>query len=250
LALLALLGGLLAGAARGERTQYGNLILSLKGGLSPLRLPRDRPAPVAVRLEGGLESANGDVLPKVARFELRLPRQAIVNTRGLPVCPQQRLRNTKSGEALAACGPALVGSGELEAEVLVPNQREFQIHARLLAFNGRVGRQRAVLLHGFSANPPTVVVLPLLLARRSGRLGTALVADLSAALGPWPRLAHFEVALSRRFSYRGRPASYLSASCPLPPILNSGSFSFARVAYTLANGRELSMGIPRGCRAR
>ena len=41
-------------------------------------------------------------------------------------------------EALAACRPALVGHGELEAQVRVPTQAPFEIHAHLLAFNGRV----------------------------------------------------------------------------------------------------------------
>jgi hypothetical protein len=250
LAALALLGGLGAGQAHGERSQQGNLIVSLDGGLSPLRLPRDHPAPVAVRLAGGLRTADGSLLPRVTRIDLGLPGQGVLSTRGLPTCSQQRLRNTKPFEALAACRPALIGHGRLEAQVVVPHQAPFMIQVRMLAFNGRVGGRRAILLHAFAASPPTVAVVPFLIRPGSGRFGTALVAHLPAALGPWPHFAHFEMTLSRRYAYRGASRSYLSASCPIPPRFSAGFFSFARATLTLAGGRRIGTGIARGCRAR
>jgi hypothetical protein len=250
LAVLALLAGLGAGLAQGERSQRGNLIVSLDGGLSPLKLPRDRPAPVAVRLEGGLQTADGSLLPRVTRIELGLPGQGVLSTQGLPACSQGRLRNTKPPEALAACRQALIGRGRLEAQVVVPNQAPFAIRARLLAFNGRVGGRRAVLLHSYAASPPTVAVVPFLIRPGSGRFGTSLVADLPGALGPWPHFAHFEMTLSRRYSYRGSSRSYLSASCPIPRRFTAGFFSFARATLTLAGGRTIGTGIARGCRAR
>ena len=124
------------GLAQGERVQRGNLIVSLDGGLSPLKLPRDRAAPVAVRLEGGLRTADRSLLPRVTKIELGLPSRAIVSSRGLPICPQRLLRNAKPPEARAACGAALVGHGVLEAQVSVPNQNPFLLRARMLAFNG------------------------------------------------------------------------------------------------------------------
>jgi hypothetical protein len=250
LAALALLAGLGAALAQGERSQRGDLIVSLDGGLVPLKLPRDRPAPVAIHLEGGLQTADGSLLPRVTRIELGLPGQGVLSTRGLPTCSPGRLRNTKPPEALAACGPALVGRGRLEAQVVVPQQDPFTIRAHLLAFNGRVGGRRAILLHSFAASPPTVAVVPFLIRPGSGRFGTALVTDLPAALGPWPHFAHFEITLSRRYSYRGQSRSYLSASCPIPPRFTAGFFSFARTTLTLAGGRTVGTGIARGCRAR
>ncbi|MGC1166752.1 MAG: hypothetical protein WA862_11655 [Solirubrobacterales bacterium] len=250
LVVLALLGGLGAGLARGERTQHGNLIVSLAGDLSPLKLPRDRPAPVAIHLDGGLRTADGTLLPRVTTVELGLPGQGTLSTKGLPVCSQRRLRNATSEEARAACGPAMIGHGRLTAEVLVPQQAPFTIHARLLIFNGRVGGRRAVLLHGFSAQPPTVVMVPFLIGKGSGRFTTRLVGHLPPALGPWPHFAHFEMNLSRRYEYRGRSRSYLSASCPIPPRFTAGFFSFARATYTLVGGRKVSTGIARGCRGR
>lgn len=247
---LALLAALGAAAALGERTQHGNLIVSLDGGLAPLQLPRDRPAPVSVRLAGGLQTADDEQLPRVTRIELGLPGQGVLSTRGLPVCTVRRIANATPREALSRCGDAVVGRGRLGADVLLPNQEPFAIAARLLAFNGRVAGRRAVLLHGFARKPPAVVVLPFLLERREGRFSTALVGDLPARLGPWPHFAHFEMRFSRRYVYRGRERSFLSASCPIPSRFTAGFFSFAKATLTLAGGRQVSTGIARGCRAR
>jgi hypothetical protein len=250
LVVLGLVGALGAGLAHGERTQHGNLIVALDGGLSPLKLPRDRPAPVSVHLDGGLQTADGGLLPRVTQVELGLPRQGVLSTRGLPTCPQRRLRNATSADARAACAGALVGSGRLEADVLLPNQNPFTIHADLLAFNGRVGGRRAVILHASAAKPPTVVVLPFVLRQREGRFGLAMVADLPPTLGPWPHFAHFEMTLSRRYAYRGQERGYLSASCPIPPRFTAGFFSFAKASFTLEDGTRVGTGIARGCRAR
>jgi hypothetical protein len=249
LAVLALLVAALAGPARGERKQRNNVIASLDGDIAPLRLPRHRPAPIALRLEGGLGTADGSLLPRVTTVEIALPSQGIVSTGGLPSCPPRRLRYKKPPAALAACRPALVGRGSLEAKVLLPGQGPFAIHARLLLFNGDPhGGRPVVVLHGYAANPPIVVVVPFVLRHRRGDFGAALVGRLPPALGPWPRFAHFEMTLGRRYRYRGRRRSFLSASCPVPPRFTAGFFGLARSTYTLAGGRRLAVEIVRGCR--
>jgi len=242
---------LLVGPALGERKQHGEVIASLDGGVSPRRLPRDRPAPVTVRLEGGLRTADGSQLPRVTSVELGLPPQGILNTRGLPTCTVRRLRNRKSPAALATCRPALVGHGRLEAEVALPGQAPFSVDARLLVFNGRLpGGRHAILLHAYAVRPPTVVVLPLVSRRRGGRFPTALVGRVPRALGPWPRIAHFEMTIGRSYNYGGRRRSFLSASCPIPPRFTAGFLSFASATYTLVDGRSLAVEIVRSCRGR
>jgi hypothetical protein len=134
--------------------------------------------------------------------------------------------------------------------VLLPNQKPFRIHARLLAFNGRVKGRRAVLLHASATEPPTVAILPFVLRRQEGRFARVLSAELPPTLGPWPHFAHFEITLWRRYSYRGESRSYLSASCAVPPRLSAGFISLAQATFTLEDGRRIGTGIARGCRAR
>jgi hypothetical protein len=104
-------------------------------------------------------------------------------------------------------------------------------------------------LHAYTASPPLAVVLPFVYAHGSGRFERALGADLPV-LGEWARVAEFKMELSRQYVYRGRRRSYLSASCPIPKRLTAGFFSFARIAYSLADGRQVSAAIARSCRAR
>lgn len=240
---------LLAALAQGERTQYGTLIVSLSGQLEPLTLPRERHAPVAVNLEGSLQTADGSPLPRVVRVEVGLPKQGRLSTHGLPTCTRRRLVATSSTDALAVCRAALVGHGRVDMTVQVPNQNPFEVHARLLAFNARMGKADRVLLHVYTPKPPFSVVLPFSLRHRSGRFGMALAAELPA-LGEWARVARFQMTLARSYTYHGRRRSYLSASCPIPKRFSAGFFSFARIAYQLADGRQVSTAIARSCRAR
>lgn len=247
---LVLLAAVCAAAAHGERAQRGNLIVSLDGSFSPLALPRDRPAPVSVQLKAGLQTSDGSVLPRVTRVELGIPGQGVITTRGLPVCPLRRIRDATAAKALEACGPALIGTGRMIAQVKIPGQSPFEVDARLLAFNGKVGDHRAVMVHGISVQPPTAIVIPFVIRLRPGKFRTVLVAHVPENLGPWPRFARFEMNLYRRYPYQGRRLSYLSATCPIPKSNTAGFASFAKATFTLARGGQLSTSITRSCRAR
>lgn len=242
-------GLLLIALAKGERSQQGTLIVALGGRLSPLSLPREHAAPVAVELEGNLRTVDGSPLPRVDRVEIGLPQQAVLSTRGLPTCTRRSLIVRSTADALDACRAALVGRGRLDLVVRVPHQAPFAVHTRLLAFNARIHDRRAILLHVYTARPPLAVVLPFVFSRGSGRFGRTLAANLPV-LGRWAAVARFRMVLWRRFAYRDRRRSYLSASCPIPKQFTAGFFSFARISYKLADGRQVSTAIARSCRAR
>lgn len=247
---LVLLAAVCAATAHGERAQRGNLIVSLDGQFSPLALPRDRPAPVAVHLKAGLQTSDHSVLPRVTKVELGIPAQGIITTRGLPTCSLRRIRDATAAKALEACGPALIGSGRMVAQVKIPSQPPFNVHAHLLAFNGRIGNHRAVMVHGISVRPPTAIVIPFVVRLRPGKFGTVLVAHVPENLGPWPRFARFEMNLFRRYVYKGKERSFLSAFCPIPRNVTAGFASFAKATFTLGDGGQLSTSITRSCRAR
>jgi hypothetical protein len=242
---------LLAAPAGAEQAQSGDLIVSLNGGIFPRRLPRDRPAPVAVRLGGGIRTADALPLPRVKEIKLELAWRGTLFTKGLPVCPEARLRSVDSRHAIAACGGALVGSGHLNARVFVPYQLPFGIHSHLLAFNGRTKRGRpAVWVQAYTGDPPASFILPFHVRRQPGRFRTVLVTVVPRSVGPWPHFTDFQITISRRFSYLGKRRSYISASCPVPSAFSAGFLSFARGTYDFADGRRLRTESVRSCRAR
>jgi hypothetical protein len=242
---------LIAGSASGERVQRGNLVVSLNGGISPLKLPRDHVAPVAVIMAGEVHTSDRTPIPRVNWIKLALGWRGRLDTQGLTVCPQARLATIDSASAIATCGSALVGHGRLYAKVFVPGQAPFGIHARLLAFNGKtkVGRP-AVLVHAYSANPPISFVLPFAVRHQPGSFRTILVTTIRRSVGPWPHVASFQITVSRSFSYRGKSHSYTSASCPIPRSFTAGFLSFARATFAFSDGRNINVDTVRTCRAR
>lgn len=251
--LLALVSVLLASAtlARAERTQRGSLISALNGQISPLVLPRDRPAPVSLSLSGGLSTDDGSLLPKVSRLEIALAGRGDLFTDGLATCTRRALLNTKPAEARASCGAALVGHGTISAAAAVPGQQPFDIDAQLLAFNARTAKgEPEILLQAYSPTPPISVVVPFHVRHSGGAFATTLVADLPRALGPLPRFAGVSMTLGRRFTYRGKRRSYLSAACPAPAGFTAGFLTVAKARYTFTDGSHIGTEIVRSCRAR
>jgi hypothetical protein len=251
--LLALVAALLAMSAAyvdAESSQQGNLIAALDGEISPLRLPRDHPAPASLTLTGLLRTADGGALPRVHSIELALAGRGRIDTRGLPSCPRRRIEATSTDDAVGACAGAMVGRGHLDLSVFLPNQPPFDFHANLRVFNSRRQGRRLLWLHVYGRRPPSALVLPVTFTRGDRDFPTALRIAVPAEAGPWPHLARFELTLARRFVSAGEPRSYLNASCPLPPRFSAGIFPFARASYTLANGNSIATTIVRGCRVR
>jgi hypothetical protein len=250
LAAIAAAAAITAPFAGAERSQVGNLIVSLNGGIHPLKLPRHEPAPVGVRLSGRVITADKTPVPRINWIRLELAWRGVLHTKGLPVCPQKRLAGRLSGQAIRACGPALVGRGKLYAEIFVPNQEPFGVTAHLLVFNGKTKAGRPeVLVHAFVPDPPVSFVIPFTV-HKEGPYRTVLITTIRKSVGPWPHVANFHVFVSRKFNYHGHRVSYLSASCPIPKGFTAGFLSFARATYTFEGGKQLRTESVRSCRAR
>jgi hypothetical protein len=243
--------GFLGGTAGAERSQDGNLIVSLNGGISPRNLPRHRPAPVAVHLSGRVLTSDHTPLPRVNWIRLELAWRGELDSRGLPVCPRERLLGSDTFSALERCGDAQVGHGRLFARIFVPNQRPFDVRAHLIAFNGRTKAGRpVVLVHSYAPRPPVAFVIPFSVHRQKGAFRTVLVALIRRSAGPWPHVANFQISVARSFNHKGRRRSYLKASCPVPKHFTAGFLSFARATYTFEGGRQMTTESVRSCRAR
>jgi hypothetical protein len=233
-----------------ERSATENLEVYLRGGISPRTLPRDHSRAVAVRLQAGIRTSEKVPLPRVEQIRLELAYRGVLDTEGLPVCRRGRLRSRDSQGAREVCGPALVGEGNLYARIFVPNQTPFGLRSKLLAFNGKTSTgETAIWVMAYSSNPPISFVLPFHVRRQPGPFRTVLVSTVPRSVGPWPHFAHFNIAVSRRFRYKGRVHSYLSASCPLPPRFTAGFLSLARATFSIADGPDLKVETVRSCRA-
>jgi hypothetical protein len=248
LAIAALLG---AGAAHGELSQKGNLRIAFDGGFTPRSLPRDRPAPVTVSVEGSIGTTDGTRPPALQRFQIELNRNGQISTRGLPACSTPLLQSTSSEAALARCRPALIGGGSFAAAVesggkLIP------AGGRILAFNGTFRGGPAVILHFYTAVPARVtLVLPLAISRQAtGQFGTTLAARVPTLAGGLASITKLNLKIGRNYSYRGQRLSFISASCAAPAGFPGALFSFARGDFHFVDQRTITTTLTRDCRVR
>src|SRR4029079_16377969 len=122
--------------------------------------------------------------------------------------------------------------------------------ADLLAFNGKDEKGRpAIWAPGYSSDPPVSIVLPFTVHEQKDGYKTLLVSIIRRAVGPWPRVANFNITVSRRFRHGGERHSYLNAWCPAPPGFPAG-FSMARATYNFAVGEQITSESIRSCQAR
>jgi hypothetical protein len=238
--------------ALAEQIGRPDVVVSFDGRISPRQLPRHRPAPVSLELSGSVRGTKGNPPPRLQRIELAFGARGGLDTAGLPVCPRARLRNATQRQALARCRGALVGQGEISAEVPLNPADPITAPAGVLVFNGVVSDGRpAVWVHAYSASPPVSFVLPFYLRRQpSGAYGVLMRSPVRRALGLWPRLRSFEITLGRRYRAAGESHSYLNARCPLPPRFDVLSVPVARATYYFAPRPTLTQPILRRCRVR
>lgn len=250
--LVALAALLLTVPAQGERSLVGNLQISFDGSFSPKSLPRDRPAPISVHVEGAIGTTDGSHPPPVRKVEIALNRNGRLTTRGLPTCTSSRLQSTSTDTALARCRPALVGRGHFGAEVEFPGVDPFPATGRALAFYGKHRRRPALLLHLYITVPTRItLILPLQISRRErGEFGTVLKARIPSLAGGLGSVTEIDLTVGRNYTYRGERYSFLSANCAAPAGFSGGIFPLARGSFQFADGRTIRTTLIRNCRVR
>jgi hypothetical protein len=249
LALSALL--LTAALAGAEVAQKGTLRVNVSGKLSPQKLPRSGTAPIAVSVGGQISTTDQSPPPRLKSIEIELNKGGQIDYSGLPLCPYAAIQTASSSRALSACKAALVGEGSFDAEITLAGQAPYAIKGKLLAFNGK-SKGKPVLFGQIYASHPFATSFVIVFAIQKigkGTFGTALRAQLPKALSTWGKLTGIDLNLSRRYSYRGKSHSYLSAGCPAPKGVSRASFAFARASFGFEGGKVLSSVLERSCRA-
>lgn len=252
LALALLLALALAALARAEVTQSDHLRVVMQGDLAPKALPRSAAAPVAVSLGGDLSTTDGSDLPRLRTLRIEINRGGRLEQQGLPDCPLAQIAVATSDRASAACRNALVGDGAFHANIVLRGQAPYPTTGKLLLFNGRRGGKPVLFGHIYASRPFATSFVITFKIDEGGRgtFGTVLSASLPEALGNWGYVTGIEMRLSRRYRYKGKQHSYLSASCPAPKGFGSVPFPLIKASFVFDGGRKLSSTLTRHCRAR
>lgn len=246
LALVVLLGAVVA---QGEIVQRGNLRVSFDGQLSPRALPRDRPAPVSVQLDGSIGTADGSRPPQLRTVSIAVNRNGRLFSRGLPTCPIELLQQSSTEKALAACSPALVGKGRFGVSLDFANTTAIPAVGRVHAFNGRAGGGPALLLHIYVSSPvKATLVLPFEVSRPGqGDFGTVFSARIPPIASDFGYVTDIELTIGRKYRFRGELRSFISASCSAPVGFPGAPFKLAKATFSFANGQRVTTALVRDC---
>jgi hypothetical protein len=241
-----------AAAARGEIFQKGSLRVTFDTRLLPRALPRERLAPVTVKLDGAVSTVDSTRPPQLRELSLAFNRAGRITVEGLPRCTAAELQQTSSEAALAACRSALVGHGRFGAAVDFPDAPQIPAQGRVLVFNSRIKGRPAMLLHLYGSSPVRAAfVLPFLIDRsRSGELGTLFSTRIPQLASDLGYVTDIELSIGRTYRYRGERRSFISASCAAPAGFPSAVFELAKATFVFAGGQRLSGRILRDCKVR
>jgi hypothetical protein len=209
--------------------RVGNLVLRVNGGISPTNLPKHTQAPVTANLKASIATVDGSHLPVAREVIIDIDKAIHLNAKGLPVCKGGQLEARDTNAARRACGKAIVGTGSGLAEIAFPEQKPIMVSSPLTMFNGGVkGGKTTIFVHAFITVPvaaaivTTVRITPI----RRGHYGIHTVSKIPAIAGGAGSITKFKLRIDRKFAYKGKKSSYLTASCPTGRLLAKGRVLF------------------------
>lgn len=249
-ALLAVLMLVGVTASQAAVLQEGNLRVKFNADFDPHSLPRQHPAPVQIKVSGSIKTTDGSHPPALRWLEVELNRNGHLTAAGLPVCSASRLQSTTTGQALSRCRSALVGHGNFRA--LVALEGDVPTGGKILVFNSRLDGKPALLLHFFAGVPARfTLVVPLRIAQTNkGEFGTLLRTRIPRLAGGLASITRIDLTVGRRYSFRGKRHTYVSAACSAPPEINFVPFNFARARFRFESHSKIESKLTGFCRVR
>ncbi len=217
-------------SAKPHVIRAGNLFLKDDGGIFPSKLPRHKQVPISARIKASIGTADGSHPPAVQTLNIDFDKTIQVNARGLPVCKKNQLVARSSVIAKRVCADAIVGSGEGKVEVAFPDQTPFTATGPVVLFNGGVhGGTTLLFAHAYVAVPtPTAVIATVKIVRiHRGLYGIHTITQVPPIAGVAGSVTGFKVTINRKFSYKGKRRSYLTASCPTGRYFTEGRIRFS-----------------------
>jgi hypothetical protein len=232
----------LAVAEKPTQTVAGNPLPIFNAGFTPSKLPKTKPTPTTFSFSMKLRTGKDVHPPALTKLVLEGDRHARVSVKGIPTvkdvpgCSSGRERRRDSRAVRKACGPALVGSGQAEAQVQFPEEPPVDVQSELLALNGGVKNGMTTLyLHTFFSAPVTAEVVTTVKVKRirRGRYGWEAIATVPKIAGGAGSITLFNLTLEK---------GIVSATCPIGRL-------DTRIAGSFSDGTHRRETIIRACTA-
>jgi len=221
----------------------GNLEVTANGAITPKAFPKTRFAPAGFWAEGKIATLDGTHIPAARTFVIKGDKNVALTVKGYPTCTAGKLqaRDTKAAEKV--CAPAIVGEGQATAEVVFPEQKPILAKSKILAINGgEKGGVVTLYIHAFLTAPVTAAIVTVVKIKkvRDGRYGTLSTSTIPKIANGAGSVKSFTLKLNKKWSYKGKKMSLISAKCP------DGRLQ-ADVEANFADGTKAAATIVRTC---
>ncbi len=246
MALGALIAVTVAGIATADKpvtVRAGNLELTFNGSFSPKALSKTKPTPISLNVSGQIKTVDGSHPPALKEVIVETDKNGAINVKGYPTCKSSQLQSQDSKHAKAICGSAILGEGTTDVEIAFPEQKPIPVHSPLILFNGgEKGGVITLFVHAYITVPtPAAIVTTVKVTKiHKGRYGTLSVASVPKIAGGSGSVTAFNLTVNKKFTYKGKKVSVLTAKCPDGKLQAHGTAVFA-------DGTRASAEIIRTC---
>jgi hypothetical protein len=215
-ALIALAVASVAIAAKDTVVRSGTLEVIIDGesGVSPKALSKSKYTPIKFTAAGSVNSLDpSNTQPPALKEVLLDTKNAAVNTKGYPACKSSQLQATSTKDAEAACGPAIIGEGKTTVSVKFPEQAPIPAKSPLLVFNGgQSGNKTTFYIHAYLTQPIVTAIVTTVKITKAGN-GLKTVTSVPKIAGGNGAVKSFTLTIDKKFTYKGKKVSVLSAKC-------------------------------------
>lgn len=223
--------------------RFGDLVLTINGGVNPTRLPKHQLVPIGFQASGSLATDDGSHPPALRKSAFDVDKDIVVDVSGIPTCRKRQLVAQSTAGAKRACPGSILGQGRATVEVAYPEQKPFDAGGPLVLFNG--GERNGVTtlyLQTYVAVPaPTAVVVTAKLTREHrGPYGLRIESTIPVIAGGSGSITGFELRANRYTEYKGKRRSFLFARCA------DGRFE-AKGIGEFSDGLRMSGSLVRTC---
>jgi hypothetical protein len=198
--------------------------------ISPKKLSKTQltPGSLKVTTRTTTTTAPNGVPSPAVHATVDFDKNAKLFTKGIPTCNASKLQSTSTEAALQACGKAKVGSGK--ATVLLPvGVQVFTEPTTVTAFNGvPKGGKPVVLLHVYGQSPvqTTAVLAGVVSNFNKEGFGPRLDLEVPLIAGGTGALTEFQVTINKKYRFKGKQRSFVSAKCTSGKLKARGAFTF------------------------
>jgi hypothetical protein len=232
-ALAALIALTVAGIATAEKpvkVRAGNLELTFNGGFTPKTLSKTKQTPIALDVEGQIKTLDGTHPPALKEVIVETDKNGEINVKGYPACTSAKLQSQDSAHAKAICKDAILGEGKTDVQIQFPEQAPIPVKSPLILFNGGVsGGTTTLFVHAYITVPTPAAIVTTVKVKKSpnGRYGIKSIASVPKIAGGSGSVTKFSLHVDKKFTYKGKKVSVLTAKCPDGKLQAKGTAVFS-----------------------